>query len=47
MHPKDADRIANSVDPDEATPLGAVWFRSVLFSRTYLSKHLGSLLYLS
>ena len=24
MHPKDADRIANSVDPDRTTPLGAV-----------------------
>ena len=28
MHPKDAARIANSVDPD---PLGAVWSGSALF----------------
>ena len=24
MHPKDTDRMANSVDPDHSTPLGAV-----------------------
>ena len=24
MHPKDADRLANSVDPDQTAPLGAV-----------------------
>ena len=25
MHPKYADRMANSVDPDQTAPLGAVW----------------------
>ena len=25
MSPNDADRIANSVDPDQTAPLGAVW----------------------
>ena len=25
MPPKDADRLANSVDPDQTAPLGAVW----------------------
>ena len=32
MLPKDADRIANSVDPDQTAPLGAVWSGSALFS---------------
>ena len=40
MHPKDAARIANSVDPD---PVGAVWSGSALFAQTYLSENLGSL----
>ena len=42
MHPKDADRIANSVDPDQ-TALGAVWSGSALFAQTYLSENLGTL----
>ena len=25
MNPNDADRMANSVDPDQTAPLGAVW----------------------
>ena len=37
MSPKDADRMANSVD------LGAVWSGSALFAQTYLSENLGSL----
>ena len=41
MQPKDADGIANSVDPD----LGAVWSVSALFAQTYLSENLGSLWY--
>ena len=42
MRPKDAEGIANSVDPD----LGAVWSGSALFAQAYLSKNnLGSLLY--
>ena len=42
MCPKDADGMANSVDPDQSAALGAVWFRSALFAQTYLSKNLGS-----
>ena len=39
MHPKDAERIANSVDPDQT----AVWSGSALFAQACLSKNLGSL----
>ena len=42
MQPKDAARIANSVDPDQ-TALGAVWSGSGLFAQTNLSENLGSL----
>ena len=45
MHPKDAAGIANSVDPDQTAPLGAVWSGSALFAQTYLSENLGSLRY--
>ena len=47
MHPNDSDRIANSVDPDQNAPLGAVWSGSALFAQTYLSENLGSLRYSS
>ena len=40
---KDADGIANSVDPDQTASLGAVWSGSTLFVQAYLSKNLGSL----
>ena len=43
MHAKDAAGIANSVDPDQTAPLGAVWSGSALFAQTYLSENLGSL----
>ena len=43
MSPKDADGIANSVDPDQIAPLGAVWSWSTLFAQACLSKNLGSL----
>ena len=43
MDAKDVDRIANSVDPDQTAPLGAVWSRSTLFAQTCLSENLGSL----
>ena len=43
MHPKHAEEIANSVDPDQTAPLGAVWLGSTLFAQTGLSKNLGSL----
>ena len=48
MSPKDADKIANSVDPDQIAPLGAVavWSGSTLFALTYLSENLGSLRYI-
>ena len=40
MHPKDAEEIANSVDPDQTAPL---WSGSALFAPTYLSENLGTL----
>ena len=40
MHPKDADGIANSVDPDQTAPLGP---GSALFPQTCLSENLGKL----
>ena len=45
MHPKDADGIANSVDPDQTAPLGAVWSGYALFAKTCPSENLGSLRY--
>ena len=45
MHPKDAEGIANSVDPDQTAPLGAVWSGSSLFAQTCLSENLGILQY--
>ena len=46
MSPNDADGMANSVDPDQTAPLGAVWSGSALFAQAYLSENLGSLRYL-
>ena len=43
MSPNDADEMANSVDPDQTAPVGAVWSESALFAQTYLSENLGSL----
>ena len=43
MSPNDADGMANSVDPDQTAPLGAVWSGSALFAQAYLSENLGSL----
>ena len=45
MSPNNADEMANSVDPDQTAPLGAVWSGSSLFAKTYLSENLGSLRY--
>ena len=45
MSPNDADGMANSVDPDQSAPLGAVWSGSALFAQAYLSENLGSLRY--
>ena len=47
MSPNDADEMANSVDPDQTAPLGAVWSGSALFAQAYLSENLGSLRYAS
>ena len=38
MHPKDADGLANSVDPDQTASSEAVWSWSALFAETYLSQ---------
>ena len=38
MHPKDAEGIANSVDPDQIAPLGAVWFGYALFAQVCVSE---------
>ena len=43
MHPKDAARIVNSIDPDQTAPL--VWSGSALFAKTCLSENLGILRY--
>ena len=43
MSPNDADGMANSVDPDQTAPLGAVWSGSALFAKAYLSENLGLL----
>ena len=43
MNPNDADGMANSVDPDQTAPLGAVWSGFALFAQAYLSENLGSL----
>ena len=39
----DANGIANSEDPDQTAPLGAVGSGSALFAQTCLSENLGSL----
>ena len=43
MSQNDADGMANSVDPDQTAPLGAVCSGSALFAQAYLSENLGSL----
>ena len=45
MGPKAVDGMADSVDPDQIAPLGAVWSESTLFAKTCLSENLGSLPY--
>ena len=42
---KDANGIANSGDPDQTAPLGAVCSGSALFAQTYKSENVGSLRY--
>ena len=46
MSANNADGMANSVDPDQTAPLGAVWSGSVLFAQAYLSENIGSLRYI-
>ena len=43
MYPKDADIMANSVDPDQTVPLGAVWSGTTVFAQACLSKNFGTL----
>ena len=46
MSLNDADGMANSVDPDQTAPLGAVWSGSALFAQAYLPRtydHYGKL----
>ena len=45
MHTKDAEEIANSINPDQTAPLGAVWSGSALFAQTCLSGNLGTIRY--
>ena len=40
MHPKDADGMANSIDPDQTASSVAVWSWSALFPETYLSQYI-------
>ena len=40
MHPKDADGMANSIDPDQTASSEAVWFWSALFAETYLFQYI-------
>ena len=43
IHPNGEDRMANSVDPNQTAPLGAVWSGSALFAQTCTSKNVWSL----
>ena len=45
MRPNDAEEIANSLDPDQTAPVGAVWSGTALFAQAYLSENLGSVRY--
>ena len=40
MHPKDADGMAYSVDPDQTASSEAVWSWSALFAETCLSQYI-------
>ena len=46
MHPKDADGMANSVDPDQTASSEAVWSWSALFAETYLSQYIEFIRYI-
>ena len=47
MHPKDADGMANSVDPDQTASSEAVWSWSALFAETFLSQYIEFVRYYS
>ena len=47
MHPKDADGMANSVDPDQTASSEAVWSWSALFAETCLSQYIEFVRYLT
>ena len=47
MHPKDADGMANSIDPDQTASEEAVWSGSALFAETYLSQYIEFVRYFS
>ena len=47
MHPKDADGMANSVDPDQTASSEAVRSWSALFAETYLSQYIEFVRYFS
>lgn len=40
MGPKDKERVASGVEPDQTAPSGAVWSWSALFVYTHLSQKL-------
>ena len=40
MRPKDSDRMANSVDPEQIVPIRAVLSGTTLFAQAYLSENL-------
>ena len=46
MCPNAVDGMANSEDPDQSAPSGAVWSVSTQFTQTYLSENLGLLRYI-
>ena len=43
---KKCDGMANSLDPDQTVPSGAVWSGSTLFAQTCLSENQGALQFL-
>ena len=45
MHPKDADAMANSADPDQTASSEAVWSWSALFAETHLSQRIEPIRY--
>ena len=47
MHPKDADEMANSIDPDQTASSEAVWSWSALFAETYLSQYIEFVWYIN